>query len=179
MCMSERVHVHGCGHRRSRGHDSVRTDMGMDTVPSYVSNRQRRSPWTLTVLERYNPQYAIDGDISTMYHSANKVTHPWWMIDLQATVYVFSVDTITRQGGFEYRFHNIEVRVGFTPPSDEDFSSWLLLGFYQGPYSYDQGTITFSNSAGLCGRYVVVQRVSSDFDQLQLAEVQVFAKSIL
>ncbi|XP_047475215.1 uncharacterized protein LOC125029411 [Penaeus chinensis] len=105
--------------------------------------------------------------------------HPWWMIDLEDPKYVFSVDILPRQNSFRYRFHDIEVRVGFTPPTDDNFSHWLLLGFYKGRYSLDQGVITFTNSSGLCGQYVVVQRVSSDFDQLQLNEVQVFAKNIL
>nr|XP_027214625.1 uncharacterized protein LOC113807542 [Penaeus vannamei] len=137
-----------------------------------VSSTPELYPW-------YIPENAIDGDNTTIYHGYNNIQHPWWMIDLQAPTYVFIVDIIPRQNSFEYRFHDIEVRVGVTPPIDDNFSLWPLLGFYKGPYELSQGVIRFANSTGICGQYVAVQRVSSDVDQLQLAEVLVFAKTIL
>ncbi|XP_037785606.1 uncharacterized protein LOC119581284 [Penaeus monodon] len=127
----------------------------------------------------YTKENAIDGNSSTIYHSDNGITHPWWMIDLEVPSYVFSVDILPGQKVYQHIYIDIQVRVGFTPPTDDNFSRWLLLGFYKGRYSVDQGVITFTNSSGLCGQYVVVQRISSDFDQLQLTEVLVFAKNIL
>ncbi|XP_069970830.1 uncharacterized protein [Penaeus vannamei] len=122
----------------------------------------------------YYPQYANDASESTTFISHGSVARPWWMVDLLDTNLVDRVEVLPRPGTFDYRFHQVEVRVGSTPRVGEDFSEWPLLGFYEGPYTSVEGRLTFASGTKLCGRYFVVQRVAAQVDLLELADGKVF-----
>ncbi|XP_069989542.1 uncharacterized protein [Penaeus vannamei] len=119
---------------------------------------------------------AVDDDMATMYHSANDISSPWWLVDMQDFHLVLAVDVLTRQDATSYRFHDIEIRVGTKPRIGQDFSTWALLGEYQGPYTVAEGRLNFTSDSGLCGRYVVIHKTSTDTDHLQLRDVKVYVQ---
>ncbi|XP_047475459.1 uncharacterized protein LOC125029549 [Penaeus chinensis] len=120
--------------------------------------------------------YAIDDDMASMYHSADAISSPWWLLDMQDFHLVFAVDVLTRQDAASTRFHDVQIRVGTKPRIGQDFSSWALLGEYKGPYVVGEGRLNFTSDAGLCGRYVVIHKISSDTDHLQLVDVKIYVR---
>ncbi|XP_037785619.1 uncharacterized protein LOC119581293 [Penaeus monodon] len=130
--------------------------------------------------EDYTPNYAIDDSNITMYHSTDGIARAWWMVDLLQHWKVYAVEILPRYTELHTvgRFHNVEIRVGTTPRNGEDFSAWTLHGQYVGPYTVAQGRLTFMKSGGSSGRYLVIQKVSSDTDHLQICDVKVYAELI-
>lgn len=72
-----------------------------------------------------------------------------------------------------------QIRVSSTPRNGEDFSSWNLIGQYAGPYTAAEWRLNFTHDIGICGRYVVVQKVSSDTDHLQIVDVRVYVAPMM
>ncbi|XP_063590555.1 uncharacterized protein LOC134767488 [Penaeus indicus] len=141
----------------------------------------RGKPAEASLHERsYAPEYANDDSNTTMYHSANGIARTWWMLDLLQQWKVYAVEILPRNDYLPAvgRFHDIEVRVGTTSRNGEDFSAWTLHGQYVGPYTVAQGRLRFMKSGGSSGRYLVIQKVSSDTDQLQIVDVRVYAELI-
>ncbi|XP_069989549.1 uncharacterized protein [Penaeus vannamei] len=135
----------------------------------------------------FYPHNAVDDSDSTMYHSANGIARAWWMIDLLQHRLVRAVEVLPR---YDFapavgRFHDVEkliepqIRVSSTPRNGEDFSSWNLIGQYAGPYTAAEWRLNFTHDIGICGRYVVVQKVSSDTDHLQIVDVRVYVAPMM
>ncbi|XP_037801504.1 fucolectin-like [Penaeus monodon] len=108
-----------------------------------------------------------------MFESGGDVG-PWWMVDLQSINLVHTVEILSRQNCCPERFHDVEFRVGLKRGTTDDFSSWPLLAFYLGPYSYADYRINFTSPSMILGRYVVIQKVSTDTQALQLIDVKVY-----
>ncbi|XP_042882864.1 uncharacterized protein LOC122259934 [Penaeus japonicus] len=124
-------------------------------------------------------QYAIDDDVvESHFVSASSTSLPWWMLDLGEQRLVYSVDILPMNYGHD-AVHDIEIRVGAQhttdePPTGENFTAWALLGEYRRRYDPSEGRLVFSSDAGICGRYVAVQKVVTTADLLRLLDVKVY-----
>lgn len=128
----------------------------------------------------YYSSYAVDGIIQNtgnMYHSAND-HFPWWIVDLREMRAVHQIQIFTRQDCCYDRLHSLEVRIGSTLRTDGNFSSYILMATYQGPYSLNEGHVICSHFTGVDGRYVAIYKNSNILEALQLSEVKVYAKKL-
>ncbi|XP_042872934.1 fucolectin-like [Penaeus japonicus] len=114
-----------------------------------------------------------DGLESTMFESGGDV-RPWWLVDLETLNLVHTVEIMSRQNCCYERFHDVEFRVGLVRGTTDDFSAWPLLAFYKGPYTSADERINFTSPSMILGRYVVIQKISSDNQALQLVDVKVY-----
>ncbi|KAK7085696.1 hypothetical protein SK128_010763 [Halocaridina rubra] len=51
---------------------------------------------------------AIDGDLSTYYHSRSGEMFPWWIVDLGEAREIYKITILPRPGYFSFRFQDVE-----------------------------------------------------------------------
>ncbi|XP_064083795.1 uncharacterized protein LOC135199562 [Macrobrachium nipponense] len=112
---------------------------------------------------------AVDGNITTLYHSEGQV-NPFWTVDL-GEVRNVSLVRILPNGN---QFNNIEIRLGRDNLTTGDFSSYALLARYTGPYTLSNEYLA-CHSRGVLGRYLSIQKVPPGTTYLGLLEVEVYA----
>ncbi|KAF2356324.1 Coagulation factor 5/8 C-terminal domain [Trinorchestia longiramus] len=124
--------------------------------------------------------FAVDGNTSTMYHSAKETPQPWILVDLQNN---FLVSKIRLQLFTDYsvarRTVDTQVLLGAgPPPTDGDFSQYSEVGFIETALGSRLSWQEYEVSPPLCSRYVVVtKKVAHSYDKniIQLNELEVFA----
>ncbi|XP_069185889.1 uncharacterized protein [Procambarus clarkii] len=122
----------------------------------------------------YIPAHGVDGDNTTMSHSAENLQYPWWLVDLGQIRLVHQVKILPRQAVYPERFNNVEIRVGVELDTSGNFSSYRLFSFYDRVYTADQGVLSCYRRDAVDARYISIKRVTSG-EILQILEVEVFA----
>ncbi|KAF2361179.1 Galactose-binding domain-like [Trinorchestia longiramus] len=81
------------------------------------------------------PPLAVDGDITTFYHSATNLNTPWIMVDLGGGFLVTKVRILPRDYvDYSHRFMDAQVLVGEVEPiTPGNFSQFTVVGTIDGP----------------------------------------------
>ncbi|XP_066942658.1 uncharacterized protein [Macrobrachium rosenbergii] len=128
----------------------------------------------------WRKEMAVDGRIdNSMYHSDSGLTTPWWIVDLGEVRTIHQVQIFTRQDCCSERLHDVEVRVGRVLRVNGDLIPFTLMSTYGGPYNITEGHIICTSLTGVTGRFLSLQKISSDQDHLQLSEVKVYATKLI
>ncbi|XP_068230925.1 pentraxin fusion protein-like [Palaemon carinicauda] len=121
-------------------------------------------------------ELAVNGIfVNDMYHSANNISQPWWIVDLTEMRTIHQVQIFTRQDCCQERLHDVEIRIGQELASNGDLTSYTLMSTYKGPYDISQGHVICSHLKGVTGRFLGIKKISNDTDHLQLVEVRIYA----
>ncbi|XP_013383414.1 fucolectin-like [Lingula anatina] len=95
----------------------------------------------------------------------------WWLVDLKTTARVAGVIITNRRDCCSYRLTNFEVKVGTSYDNSSSFTQYKLCASYPGQAPV--GNTSLSCESPLTGRYVLIIKVGSDDQALQLCEVEV------
>ncbi|XP_013400585.1 fucolectin-like [Lingula anatina] len=95
----------------------------------------------------------------------------WWLVDLETTARVVGVIITNRRDCCPDRLNNFEVRVGTSYDNSSSFTQYKLCASY--PEVAPVGNTSLSCESPLTGRYVLIIKVGSDDQALQLCEVEV------
>ncbi|XP_064098666.1 uncharacterized protein LOC135209825 [Macrobrachium nipponense] len=118
-------------------------------------------------------EFAVDRNTTTGYTSVSNVYQPFWIIDLGEIRDVYEVRILPHEyGSF---FSNIEIRLGMNLLTTGNFSSYVLLATYPGPYTWSDMVYLSCYSEGVPGRYLSVQKMLSNNATLAILEVEVYA----
>ncbi|XP_042884617.1 uncharacterized protein LOC122261153 [Penaeus japonicus] len=127
----------------------------------------------------YDGENAIDGDVTTYFHSAVNDMNPWWCLELSEPAMVKTVRLFPSIKLLFHirRFNNIEVRVGMNPPNGGDATMNPLLGYYAGPYDNSSCcSVDITSATPVEGRYIHIRRISVPGDEtLVFVEMQIFS----
>ncbi|XP_043938189.1 uncharacterized protein LOC122810685 [Protopterus annectens] len=120
-----------------------------------------------------SPQRAIDGNIdSNFFHGSCSSTDydfgPWWMVDLQSTFEIHSVEITNRRECCRERIRGAEVHVGDLHQKNGTENPRCFNNSFM-----DFGDVWLFNCSGLMGRYVTVS-IPGTFQILTLCEVKVY-----
>ena len=170
----------------------------VDTGPSNYTGL--RVAWASSVMEHQHAWFAVDGNLKGNWEDKNLFhtcvgddiysctlgmpgTHPWLAVDLVTPHSVARVEMVERVDCCADWTNNIEIRVGHTKPFDMGTSSDSLYNFnvvcgvFAGPGALGgNSSVTCSNP--LIGRYVTLQRITSDVAFLSWVEVVIESEPV-
>ncbi|XP_045135654.1 fucolectin-like [Portunus trituberculatus] len=173
--------LYGEGYAAASSTNTLHLFPSPNSLEDVATGKAASASSLLQSLYLYNPSMAVDNletDDSTIFHSDMNDLLPWWLLDLGESRMIHEVQILPRRDCCEYRFHDVEIRIGDVQPTNGDFSSFTLFSTYKGPYSSTLGRLSCARSDGLSGRFVVIMKVEviSGSEYLQMADVNVFVQ---
>ncbi|XP_013420946.1 fucolectin-1 [Lingula anatina] len=130
-----------------------------------------------SIYQTRNASLVVDGNYDDDYHHRS-CSHTgwgqgqWWLVDLQTTERVAGLIITNRGDCCPDRLNNFEVRVGTSFADSASFTQYKLCASYPGVAPV--GNTSLSCGSPLTGQYVLIIKVGSDDDPLQLCEVEVY-----
>ncbi|KAF2355374.1 Coagulation factor 5/8 C-terminal domain [Trinorchestia longiramus] len=135
---------------------------------------------SLTSRPSWTKNFAVDGDTTTLYHSADKTPQPWILVDLQNNFLVSKIRILWRTHHY-YANRTVDTQIllgAGPPPTEGDFSQYSEVGFIETALAPEASWQEYEVSPPLCSRYVVVtKKVAHSYDKniIQLYELEAFA----
>ena len=150
-----------------------------------------RIAWASSFASLRKPFSAIDRNYETgswdeqnIFLSKQNHKHPWFAVDLLVPKNITQVKIVERKDHDAYRTNNIEVRIGNSKPfsagtnGNTIMTSNTVCGFFEGPGIVNQESAV-KCLAPIVGRYITLQRNSSDTEPINWSEIRLVSTPIV
>ncbi|XP_068240356.1 uncharacterized protein [Palaemon carinicauda] len=112
---------------------------------------------------------AVDGDLTTQYHSLNKID-TWWCVDLGNTYVIWLIDILPHPEVASW-FRDVKVYIGETLVTNGDFSTYTEVLYFLGPWD-GANRIKITPPSMAIARFVAIQGLSG-MEFLNIIDVKV------